>query len=262
MWIRECGGIQSNKRIEVSVNMKPKIIAIIQARVGSMRLPRKVLRDLGGQTVLARVVNRVSQAKTLDRVIVATTLNRNDNAIASICRENNWICYRGSEEDVLDRYYRAATMFAADAVVRITSDCPLIDAGLIDDAVNKYLELYPDIDYVSNLLPRTYPRGLDVVVVSTKVLEQEWKHAVENREHVTLNILQHPENYRIANIVSNVDCSYARWTLDTQEDLEFISKVYKHFGDKQFGWLDVVQLSVDNPQLILKDTDPILEAKV
>jgi len=242
--------------------MKHKVVALIQARVGSTRLRRKVLKNLGGQAVLERVVNRVSQAKSLDRVVVATTTSCGDNAVVDLCRKNNWICYRGSEDDVLDRFYWGASVFAADAVVRITADCPLIDFGLIDDAVNKYLELFPDIDYVSNLLPRTYPRGLDVEVISPRVLEDEWKNATENRQHVTLNIRQHPENYRIANIASNVDCSCARWTLDTREDLEFTRKVYKHFGEKQFGWMEVIQLLLDNPSWVLKDTDPILEAKV
>ncbi|KKM70076.1 hypothetical protein LCGC14_1444400 [marine sediment metagenome] len=238
--------------------MKFKVMAIIQARVGSLRLPRKVLKHLEGQTVLARVVNRVSQAKTLDKVVVATTKNRNDNAIVSICWVNGWWCYRGSEEDVLDRYYNVASAFGADVIVRITSDCPLIDPGLIDDAVNKFISL-GDMDYVSNLLPRTYPRGLDVEVIGMKVLEDEWRNTTENRQHVTLNIRQNPKMYNISNIASKVDCSGARWTLDTREDLEFIRKIYKHFKDSEFTWMDVVQLLTDNPKWILKDTAPILE---
>ncbi len=235
--------------------MKPKIVAIIQARVGSKRLPFKMLRDIEGQTMLERVADRVKEAETLDGVVVATTVSESDNAIAKLCEEHSWYCFRGSEDDVLDRFYQTALFYKADIVVRITGDCPLIDSQLIDKIVNEFLSLYPNIDYASNLLPRTYPRGLDVEVISVSALRREWESSVKWREHVTLNLHRNPEKYRIVNVSNGRDYSYMRWCVDIVEDLGFVRKVYGYFKDRKFHWEDVVRLLTKaHPDWIIIDT--------
>lgn len=235
--------------------MKPKIVALIQARVGSKRLPGKVLKDIEGQTMLERVVNRVKEAKNLDEVVIATTVSEGDIAIVELCKKHNWLCFRGSEPDVLDRFYQAACFFKADAVVRITADCPLIDPRLIDKVVEKFLTLYPDIDYASEgLTNRTFPRGLDTEVVSIGALRNEWQTSTKWREHVTLNIRKNAGRYRMADISNDKDYSYMRWCVDTAEDLEFVRRVYGHFNGSRFYWEDVVKLLEIHPDWVIIDT--------
>ncbi len=241
------------------MNAKPKVVAIIQARTGSVRLPHKVLMDIGGKTMLGRVVERVKLARTLDDVLVATTVEKRDDAIMDLCLAEGWLCFRGNEDDVLDRYYQAAYLFGADIVVRITADCPLIDAGLIDDVVEKFLSLYPDIDYVSNTLPpRTYPRGLDTEVISIETLRTEWKISKKWREHVTMNLRNNANKSRVFNITNEKDYSFMRWCVDTAEDLAFVRRVYGHFRGNHFSWLDIIRLLGKRPSWILvdKQVDP------
>lgn len=234
--------------------MKPKIVAIVQARIGSSRLPQKVLEDIEGQTMLERVVNRVRESEKLDLVAVATTYKEGDNAIDDICTEHGWSCFRGREDDVLDRYYRSACLFGADIIVRITSDCPLIDPRLIDKVVEKFLSLYPNIDYVSEgLINRMFPRGLDTEVISFEALQSEWQSSTKWREHVTLNLRKNIERYRWAEICSDKNYSNMRWCVDTADDLEFVRKVYRHFGDRMFYWEDVVRLLEEHPDWVIID---------
>ena len=153
---------------------RPRIVAVIQARMGSTRLPGKVLKPLAGQPVLARVVDRVRRARHVDEVVVATTTLPADDVLADLCRTRGWACERGSEEDLLDRYHAAAAAHHADAVVRITSDCPVIDPGVVDRVVEAFL--VQPCDYASNTLePRTFPRGLDTEVFSQAALELAWR---------------------------------------------------------------------------------------
>ena len=234
---------------------KLKIVAVIQARMSSQRLPQKVLMDIEGQTMLERVVNRVKEAKTLDEVVIATTVSEGDNAIVKLCEGHNWLCFRGSEPDVLDRFYQVACFFKADAVVRITADCPLIDPRLIDMVVEKFLSLYPNIDYVSEgLTNRTFPRGLDTEVINIGALRNEWRTSTKWREHVTLNIRKNSSRYRMADIRNGKDYSYMRWCVDTAEDLEFVRKVYRHFNNRKFYWGDVVKLLENYPEWVIIDT--------
>lgn len=227
-----------------------KVVAIIQARMGSTRLPRKVLEDLAGEPMLARVVNRTRRAKTLDTVIVATTTQPNDAAIVSLCKERGWPFFRGSEVDVLDRYYRAALVFKADVVVRVTSDCPLIEPLIIDEVVQEFLSHHPEVDYVSNSLERTFPRGLDVEVISFAALERAWQEDSDPalREHVTPYIWRHPEKFKILNVANDVDYSHMRWTVDTIEDLTFVRKIYDHFQNDTFTWGEVLHLLEMHPK--------------
>ncbi len=227
-----------------------KTVAIIQARIGSTRLPGKVLENLAGEPMLVRVVNRTQRAKTLGSAVVATTTLPADDVIAHLCQERGWPCFRGSEEDVLDRYYRAALKFQAEVIVRITSDCPLIEPEIIDRTVNEFLGHYPAVDYVSNNLVRTFPRGLDVEVVSLAALSRAWREDADTawREHVTPYIYRHPEKFKLHNVANDTDYSSMRWTVDTAEDLAFVRRIYQHFNNDTFGWRDVLKLLEIHPE--------------
>jgi spore coat polysaccharide biosynthesis protein SpsF len=228
------------------------VVAIIQARIGSTRLPGKVLMDIGGKPMLARVMERAARAGTLDEIVVATTTEHADDRIVSLCEERGWESFRGSEADVLDRYYQAARAYQADHIVRITSDCPLIDPGVVDRVVREFLEGQPTIDYACNFLPgRTYPRGLDTEVMTFRALETCWKEDGNpaHREHVTQYILRHPALFRIHGVVNATDLSRHRWTVDTVEDLTLVRRIYDHFGDRTFSWEEVLLFLGAHPQL-------------
>ena len=230
-----------------------KVVAIIQAHMGSTRLPGKVLLDLAGEPMLARVVNRVRRAQTLDEVVVATTVKSADNAIVRLCAEHGWPCFRGSEEDVLDRYYRAAIANQADVVVRITSDCPLIEPEIVDRVAREFLKHQPEVDYACNVLPRrTFPRGLDTEVMRFDVLERAWREDLDPawREHVTPYIQRNPDLFCIHGVVNAVDYSHVRWTVDTPEDLAFVRRIYDHFGHDRFSWREVLAVLEEYPELL------------
>lgn len=232
------------------VNRGIKVVAIIQARMGSTRLPGKVMMDLAAEPMLVRVVNRVLRANTLDETVVATTTNSADDCILSLCQQRGWAVFRGSEEDVLDRYYQAATVHNADAIVRIASDCPLIEPQIIDAIVVEYCRCYPGLDYVSNGIELSYPRGLDAGIMSARVLETAWREAgdKESREHVITYIRHHPGRFRIRNVSSDTDYSHMRWTVDTPEDLDFVRKIYGSFSDDTFTWREVIRLLRTHPE--------------
>lgn len=222
-----------------------KVLAIIQARMGSTRLPQKVMMDLAGEPMLARVVSRTARSGSLTGIVVATTDDPGDDAIVGLCRRRGWDWFRGSRDDVLDRYYRAATQYSADTVVRVTSDCPLIEPEIVDRVVEKFSEPVP-ADYACNsrLHPRTFPVGQDVEVMSFHALERAWREDGNPawREHVTPYIYYHPEKFRVRNLVNAEDLSSMRWTVDTPEDLAFVRRVYGHFGHDRFTWRDVLEV--------------------
>jgi len=226
------------------------VVAIIQARTGSTRLPGKVLEDLAGEPMLARVVDRTRRAKTLDATVVATTIQPVDDAIVRLCKERGWPFFRGSEEDVLDRYYHAASAFRANVVVRITSDCPLIEPEIVDRVVNEFLSHYPEVEYVSNSLQRTFPLGLDVEVMSFGALKKAWQEDNNPawREHVTPYIWHHPQKFKIRNVANDMDYSHMRWTVDTIEDLTFVRKIYNYFQNDTFSWREVLHLLEMHPE--------------
>ncbi len=227
-----------------------KVVAIIQARMGSTRLPGKVLKDLCGETVLARVVNRTRRATLLNEVVVATSVQPTDDAIVQECGRLSVACFRGDEADVLDRYYRAAEKFSADAIVRITSDCPLIDPEVSDKTIRAFLERHPD--YASNVLERRYPRGLDTEVMTFAALESARRDARDpyQREHVTPFLYQHPERFRLVSVTGDRDYSHYRWTLDTLEDLEFLRAVYERGAEASDpAWQDVLRILEGEPDL-------------
>jgi spore coat polysaccharide biosynthesis protein SpsF len=225
-------------------------VAIIQARMGSSRLPGKVLKDLGGETVLGRVVRRLQRSRHISKIVVATTTGPADEVIVAECDRLEVLCFRGSEHDVLDRYYQAAHEKAAEAVVRVTSDCPLIDAKLVDETVEVFRNRHAD--YASNVFPRTYPRGLDTEVFSFDALDRAWREAREahQREHVTPYLYEHPQIFKLASLSGAADYSRYRWTLDTREDLELLRAIYSRFhGRDDFSWQEVLRLMEREPEL-------------
>jgi len=218
-----------------------EIIAIVQTRLGSTRLPRKILLDLEGKTVLERVIERVNSSKLIKEVVVATTIRKEDLEITKLCSNIGISIYCGSENDVLDRYYQAARLFKADHIVRITSDCPLIDSKIIDEVTN--LHLYKKADYTSNIIKETYPDGQDVEIFTFEALAEAWEKAKlpSEREHVTPYIKKNSTIFNIANLVNKEDLSQKRWTLDYPEDYKFIKAVYSELYsfNSFFGYQDV-----------------------
>jgi len=238
-----------------------RIVAMIQARMGSTRLPGKVLTDLVGATVLARVVERVSRIENIQAITVATSLNRENEAIAAECKRLGVDCFRGSESDVLDRYFHAAKETEPEAIVRITADCPLIDPEVSGSVVSKFLQ--QSADYASNVLPRTYPRGLDTEVFTRSALERAWKQSTEahQREHVTPFFYEHPELFRLVSVQADADYAFHRWTLDTPEDLELIRSIYSRFAGKgAFSWREVLQLLKREPMLLRINSHVVQQA--
>jgi spore coat polysaccharide biosynthesis protein SpsF len=228
-----------------------KVLAIIQARMGSTRLPGKVLKDIGVRTMLERVVTRTHRAKLLDGVVVATTTELADNDIESLCQRQNWPCFRGSKDDCLDRYFQAASKHDAETVVRITADCPLIDPQLVDRVVQEFIDRQPQVDYASNVFPsRTFPRGLDAEVIRLDALERVWREDKNPlwREHVTVYIHRNPDLFRIHGVVNDLDYSHMRWTVDTPEDLTFVRRIYDHLDRDEFSWLDVLEVLRQYPE--------------
>ena len=229
---------------------KMKVVAIVQARMGSTRLPGKVLLDLAGRTMLARVVRRVARAALVEEVVVATTDSPDDDPIVEECRRLPVACFRGNEDDVLDRFQQAATAFQADVVVRITADCPLIDPEVTDLVIRAFLDHRPD--YASNTLRRTYPRGLDTEVIAAAALAHASREASEpyQRVHVTPYLYQYPELFRLLAVTGSEDLSRHRWTVDSPQDLRFARAVYRRMGGVDaFSWHDVGRLVAEEPTL-------------
>ena len=250
--------------------MKPRVVAIIQGRMNSSRLPGKILADIAGQPMLQRVFIRTSRSATVNETIFATTTDASDDPVAEYCEFSGIPFTRGSQFDVLDRYYQAAKQAKGDIVVRITADCPLVDPTLIDDIVHALLE--GEYDFVCNRFPppysRSYPIGLDVEACTFKVLEKAWKEAREpqHREHAmpylyegveltrqsrTLETGLSSRGFTVALLHHKSDFGDYRWTVDTPEDLEFIRQVYSRFdGRDDFSWKDVLDLVHDEPELM------------
>ncbi|OLN24030.1 acylneuraminate cytidylyltransferase [Domibacillus antri] len=226
--------------------------AIIQARMGSTRLPGKILKQVNGKTLLEYQTERVKQSNEIDQIIIATTVKESDEPIVDFCDAHGIACYRGSEEDVLSRYYEAAQQFEADIIVRLTSDCPIIDPAVMDRVVRYYKDHQPQYDYVSNTIERTYPRGMDTEVFSYEVLKTAYEQAVfpRDREHVTAYLYTNPEQFRIGRVKQNQDYSNYRWTVDTVEDFELIKLILNELyqPDRLFSLTDVIALLEKYPQ--------------
>jgi spore coat polysaccharide biosynthesis protein SpsF len=221
--------------------MSLRTVAIIQARTGSTRLPGKTLLPLLGAPMLTRVMRRTGRARTLQGVVVATTRLAEDDPIVALADAEGWPIERGSETDLLDRYLQAARAHDAEVVVRITSDCPLIDPGVIDATVQAFLS--SDVDYASNTLPpATYPRGLDVEVISREALERTERqdHDAAWREHVTPYVYRNPGLFRLLRVPSTENHSDLRWSVDTAEDYDLVTRIYGALGRDDFTWREAL----------------------
>jgi spore coat polysaccharide biosynthesis protein SpsF len=228
-----------------------RIVAVIQARVGSTRLPRKVLADIAGETMLGRTVRRTRRANSIDEVTVATTDLAEDTAVVEEANRLAVRAIRGSENDVLDRYRKAAAAFDAAVVVRITSDCPLVDPAVVDVVVREFVD-HPGADYCSNVMTRTFPRGLDVEVFSREALERAAAEArlPHHREHVTPYLYEQPDRFVLRSVEAEEDVSWYRWTVDEAEDLALVRHIYAAFApNDSFGWHDVIDLVRSRPEL-------------
>jgi len=241
-----------------SVDSEGPIVAIVQARMGSSRLPGKSLAEIEERPMLWHVIQRVKRATLVDQVVVATSIAPADDVIERMCLQNGVRCYRGSESDVLDRFYHAARAEKAKQVVRITADCPLIDPEVIDRVVRRFQR--GDLDYASNAMVRTYPDGLDTEICSFSALERAWHEATKasEREHVTPYFRS--GKFRTANVENDVTSVYQRyrWTVDETADLEFVRAVYKAFrGRETFVMKDILELLEKNRGLEKMNSDII-----
>jgi spore coat polysaccharide biosynthesis protein SpsF len=226
------------------------IVAIIQARCGSSRLPNKVLMDIAGQPMFSRVVQRARQAQTLTEVVLATSTDRRDEPLAALSMRLGVRFWRGSENDVLSRFLGAAHAFNADVVVRLTADCPLLDGAVIDRMVQVF-QATKGVDYVSNTLECTYPDGLDVEVIGRNALVRAHGEArlPSEREHVTPYIYKHPELFSLRNVIHTPDLSAYRLSVDQAADLEVVRHVYQHFHERNFTFVDVIRFLTENPEV-------------
>jgi spore coat polysaccharide biosynthesis protein SpsF (cytidylyltransferase family) len=222
------------------------VVAIIQARMASTRLPGKILEEIEGKTMLLRVYERA--VKGVGKALIATSTEASDDAVEAYCKKNNIPYFRGHHSDVLKRYHDAAEFAKADVIVRITSDCPLIDPVITKKTVDAFLA--GDYDYGSNIHPPTYPDGLDTEVFTMAALKKAHAEAKlpSEREHVTFYFPSHPEMFRLHSIKGEKDYSSHRWTVDKPEDLRFVRAVYAHFGTKEFGMNDVIDLLEKQPE--------------
>jgi spore coat polysaccharide biosynthesis protein SpsF len=229
--------------------MKDRVIAIIQARINSTRLPGKVFLPLAGKSAIEHVIMRVKKSEKVSEVVVATSVNKCDSKIVEFCGGMGIRVFRGSEEDVLDRFYRASGPLKTGHVVRVTADCPAIDPKVIDNIIVKHLE--KGVDYTSNTIEPTYPDGEDVEVFKVDALEEAWKNAKlsSEREHVTPYITKNPQIFKLLNVTYKTDLSKKRWTLDEERDYMFLGKIFDNLYplDPFFGIEDVLRFLEENP---------------
>jgi len=234
-----------------------RMLVVVQARTGSSRLPRKILMPLQGKPLLQRMLERVRAATTPFDLVVATTSEPEDDPVRNLCRSLQVDYSSGHPTDLLDRHYRAAVERRADIVVKIPSDCPLIDPAVIDRVLGFFLQHHHEYDYVSNLHPATYPDGNDVEVMTMETLSIAWREAARNfeREHTTPFIWERPERFRIGNVVWETGRNYSmshRWTIDYPEDYTFIARVYDELWTPErqiFSMQDILRLLEAKPEI-------------
>jgi spore coat polysaccharide biosynthesis protein SpsF len=236
----------------VSTEAGPRVGAIVQARMGSSRLPGKVLKEAAGKPLLDHLLDRLARAWTLTDVVVATSVDARDDAIARLCDARGTRVFRGSESDVLDRYHRAAEYFRFDVVVRVTADCPLIDPALVDEKVSFFLDNRGSFDLVTNRHPLTYPDGLDFDVLSREALADAWHSATTpyQREHTVPYFWECGR--RVHNFVDPENrFARFRWTLDYPEDYELIRRIFDalHKEGAHFGTDEILAYLEQNPGL-------------
>jgi spore coat polysaccharide biosynthesis protein SpsF len=226
-------------------------IAIVQARIGSTRLPGKILKPLAGKPALWHVIDRLKYSKLLDDIVIATTISPEDNIVEKFCRENDFKWFRGSETDVLDRYYQTAKVYRADPIVRITADCPVIDPTIVDEVIERFFAGSYDIYGLGG----EFPDGLDCGLFAFWVLEDLWKNTSlpSDREHVgATHMKNHPEKYKSGSYDKFKGLSHHRWTLDEEADLLFLQAIYNrlHKPGQIFLTQDILDLLDREPSLM------------
>jgi len=231
---------------------------IIQARTNSKRLPKKILKNLDEEyNILEYVINQLKSSKKIDKIIIATTLSKQDEIIVNFAKKNNYEYFRGSENDVLDRFYQCAKKFNLDIIVRITSDCPLIDPNIVDQVIEKFT--LTNNDYVTNIFPRTFPKGLDIEIFDFIVLTHMWKNATlpSEREHVTQFVFNN-KKFKIGNFENKQNLGNLRWTIDYEKDYEFLCKIIQKIEKRPILMNDVLKILNSEPDLkkINSNTDP------
>jgi len=228
------------------------ILAILQARITSQRLPSKVLMTILGRPMLELQIERILRCKKIDQLIVATSINQEDDPIDTLCKKMEISCFRGDLANVLDRFYQAARRYRPQHVVRLTGDCPLTDPMLIDELIEFYLAR--KCDYASNCQEPTLPDGLDAEIFSFETLAQTWQEAKlpSHLEHVTQFMNSQPQRFTIASYKYHQDLSRYRWVVDEPEDLEFVRKIYEKLypSNPEFGTQDIVALLKRNKKLV------------
>jgi spore coat polysaccharide biosynthesis protein SpsF len=231
------------------------IVAIVQARMGSSRLPGKILMDFCGKPSLLQLYDRLKRSAEIDKIVIATSANSINDPVRQLCKEHNIRCFSGSEDDVLERFYLAAKETGAtcgDTLIRITGDCPLIDFELVDKVIECYK--HSEADYACNSILPTFPDGLDCEVFDFSSIEIAYKEATlkSEREHVTLFIRNHPERFKLVNYANDIDYSYMRWTLDQMEDYIFINNIYESLypTNPAFVMDDIIELLEKNPKML------------
>ncbi len=226
------------------------ILAIVQARSSSSRLPGKVLKPILGKPMIIHELERLQRSKRIDKIVLATSQDESDNGLAKIVVDNGLEAYRGSLDDVLDRYYQCAKQYQPEHVVRITGDCPVIDWRVVDKVIAKHLA--EGNDYTST--SEEYPDGLDVEIVRFSALEQAWKDArmSSEREHVTLYIRNHTDQFRCGQMACRQNLNRMRWTVDEPQDFEFVRQVYEEFYEQNddFSMQDILRLLERKPEML------------
>lgn len=227
------------------------ILGIIQARLGSKRFPSKALREINGKPLLWYLYERAAFSKLIDKVVISTVDNVSNLPIIKFAQENNIGYFAGSEQDLADRLYNTAKKFGAEVIVRLTGDCPLADAQVIDKLLTFYQANTDKYDYVSNIVKPTYPDGLDAEVIPIRALERLWNEITDPfwREWVTSYILENQKDYKVANIENSEDLSHLRWTVDYEEDFIFVTKIFEKLYAKKRNFLmgDILNLLKEEP---------------
>lgn len=230
-----------------------KVVGIVQARTSSTRLPGKVLLDGAGKPLILHMLERVSKSNLMDAIWLATSDDKTDDQLAHLIEKSGYNVFRGSLENVLSRFWHIGKMEKADVIVRLTGDCPLHDYQVIDLVIDHFIKNKGQVDYVSNVLPPSYPDGLDTEVFTFSIMDEAYHNSTSPKEleHVVPYIRQKvKENGRYSNFKGPANFSHLRWTLDEPEDYRFIKAVYEalYKEDNYFGWLDVIAWQTKNPE--------------
>jgi len=230
-----------------------KIIGVIQVRVGSTRLPKKALKEVLGKTLIELIAERLSFCKELDDIVISTADTKENEVIESLAKKIRVPCYRGSETDLTRRLYETAKKFFADAIVRITGDCPLVDPAIVDRLIKAY-KSDTSADLVTNVFPPSFPDGMDVEVLSVKTLERLDKEIADPlyREWLTTTIMEQPQSFKIINILHEENLAHLRLTVDYKEDLELIRNIFERLyeEEKVFHLADILNVLIKEPKLM------------